>query len=146
MSGETVRSRTTLTICRTCRPEGGPSEAEPPGAALGRAAAEAARRLGPEAGVEVRAIPCLSACGRACSASVSAPEKFSYVIGGLAPEDAGDLVAFARAHAESADGVPPWRARPEKVRKNTVARVPPAGCDHALVEEVREAEDVIPGR
>jgi predicted metal-binding protein len=146
MSGERGRSATTLTVCRTCRPEGCAADAEPPGAALGRAAAEAVRRLGPDAQIEVRAIPCLSACGRACSASISAAEKFSYVIGGLTPEDAGDLVAFARAHAESSDGVPPWRARPEKIRKNTVARVPPAGCGHALVEEIREAEDVIPGR
>lgn len=138
--------RTTLAVCRTCRPEGVPAEAEPPGAALGRAAADALRRLDAGAQVEIRAIACLSACGRACSASVSAPGKFAYVIGGLGPEDADDLAAFARAHADAADGVPPWRARPEKIRKNTVARVPPPGLEHPLVEDVREAEDLIPGQ
>lgn len=94
-----------------------------------------------ETAVSVRAIACLSACGRACSAAVAAPGKFSYIVGGLAPEDAADLVAFARAHAESADGIPPWRSRPEKIRKNTISRVPPPDAAHALVEHVAETVD-----
>lgn len=125
---------TTVTVCRTCRPEGASGEAEPPGAALARAAAA----LTGEAAITVRAIACLSACGRACSATVAAPGKFSYVVGGLAPEDAADLVAFARAHADSVDGIPPWRSRPEKIRKNTISRVPPPGAEHTLVEDVVE--------
>lgn len=132
---------TTLSVCRTCKPEGSRPDDEPAGAALGRAAAVALRRAGGTA-VEIKAIACLSACGRACVASVAGPGKFSYVIGGLLPEDAEDLAAFAQAHAAAPDGVPPWRARPEKVRKNTVARVPPAGAEHALVEDVTETEDL----
>lgn len=128
---------TTLTICRTCRTDGSSGDAEPPGAALGRAAAALAGAPGEEA-VVVRAIACLSACGRACSAAVAAPGKFSYIVGGLTPEDAADLVAFARAHADSADGIPPWRTRPEKIRKNTISRVPPPDAEHALVEDVAE--------
>lgn len=92
--------------------------------------------------VEIRSIACLSACSRACSAAIAAPDKFAYVIGGLAPEDAEDLVAFAALHADSFDGVPPWRARPEKIRKNTVSRVPPPGAEHALVEEIVENQAV----
>lgn len=126
MSGKAV----TVTVCRTCRPEGAPREGEPEGARLARAAAAAL--AGEDA--EVNAIACLSACSRGCAATVAAEGKFAYVIGGLTAEDAGDLAAFARAHAESADGVPPWRARQEKVRKNTVARLPPPGRAHALVE------------
>ncbi len=124
---------TTVAVCRTCRPEGTPADAEPPGAALAKAVAKAALGLGV---VEVRAIACQSACSRACSATVAAPGKFSYVIGNLSPDDAADVVAFAVAHAASADGVPPWRSRPERVRKNTIARVPPPGAEHPLVEPV----------
>jgi predicted metal-binding protein len=137
-----MRPRTTLAVCRTCRPEGAPADADPPGAALGRAAAATLETADPDGHVDVRVIACLSACGRACAASVSAPGKFAYVIGGLSPEDAGDLVAFALAHAEADDGVPPWRSRPEKVRKNTVARVPPPGAEHPLVEPAPLAEAV----
>lgn len=138
---EAPNEPTTLAVCRTCKREGARPDDEPLGAALGRAAAAALRRANVTS-VEIKAIACLSACGRACTASVAAPGKFSYVIGGLLPEDAEDLVAFARGHAEAPDGVPPWRARPEKIRKNTVARVPPAGLDHALVEDVAEIEDL----
>lgn len=128
---------TIITICSTCRPEGSAEDAERPGAILGRAVASAL--AGSEAPVEARAIACLSACSRACSVAVAAPGKFAYVIGNLLPEDAEAVLAFAVAHARSADGVPPWRERPEKVRKNTISRVPP--LDHALVTEI---DGVIP--
>jgi predicted metal-binding protein len=130
---------TVLAICRTCRPEGDPAS-EPPGARLGRLAAEAIREQRADA-VVVKAIACLSACGRSCAASVAAPGKFAYVIGGLTPNDAEDLASFAIAHAAAPDGVPPWRARPEKIRKNTLARVPPPGTAHPLVEDVSAAVD-----
>ena len=32
---------------------------------------------------------------------------------------------FARQHQAHVDGLPVWRERPEHVRKNTIARVPP---------------------
>lgn len=130
-------ARSHVTICRTCRPDGAPADQPPPGEVLGRAVAAAIARLGAAERVEVRAIACLSACKRACSVSVAAPGKFSYVVGDLAPEDAEAIATFAALHAESPDGVPPWRSRPEKVRKCTVARVPPAGAEHQLVEEIR---------
>ncbi|MET0314508.1 MAG: DUF1636 domain-containing protein [Hansschlegelia sp.] len=127
---------TVVTICSTCRPEGSPEDAERPGAALGRAVARALAACGPEVQVEARAIACLSACSRACSVAFASPGKFSYVIGNLLPEDADAVIAFAIAHAKSADGVPPWRERPEKVRKNTLSRVPPADAEHALVTPI----------
>lgn len=127
-------SAVTVAVCRTCRPEGAAPDVEPPGAALGRAVARVARERELESVVEVRAIACLSACARACTASVTGAGKFGYVVGGMGVDDAADIVAFALAHAESSDGVPPWRARPERVRKNTVARLPPHGVAHPLLE------------
>lgn len=131
-------AKTALTICRTCRPEGSDATGIPAGAELGRRAALALKRAGAEQ-VELRVIACLSACRQSCAASVAAPGKFAYVVGGLSPEDAETLVTFAALHAEAPDGVPPWRARPEKVRKNTIARVPPPG--HNLVEDIVEDEE-----
>ncbi|MFJ5487622.1 DUF1636 family protein [Hansschlegelia beijingensis] len=130
--------RTVVTICRTCRPEGHPEASERPGAALGRAVRDALANVPAGSQLEVRAIACLSACSRACSAVVAAPGKFSYVVGDLEPCDAEALVAFALKHAESADGIPAWRDRPAKVRKCTIARVPPAGVEHSLIEAVHE--------
>ncbi|GLK67518.1 DUF1636 domain-containing protein [Hansschlegelia plantiphila] len=141
-----MTAKTTLTVCSTCRPDGA-ADAEPrPGALLGQAVARALD--GSDAGlrIEARAIACLSACSRACSASVAAPGKFAYVIGGLEPADAEALIAFATAHAESADGVPPWRARPEKIRKSTVSRTPPPGVAHPLVAEIAGEDALTPRR
>ncbi|MFD1701884.1 DUF1636 family protein [Methylopila henanensis] len=124
----------TITICRTCRPAGD-EQPDPPGAALSRATVAKVAESNVARSVQVYEIACLSACTRACSATVSGRGKFSYVIGGLTPDDASDLVAFAEAHAASADGIPPWRARPERIRKNTIARLPPHGTPHPLVEQ-----------
>lgn len=134
-------AQTVLTICRTCRPKDAAADAEPAGLNLCRAVARAIEDTGSGAQVTLRAIACLSACERACSASIVAPGKFSYVIGNLVPGDAEDVARFAALHAESPDGIPPWRARPEKIRKNTLARVPPPGAEHPLVEEILH-EDV----
>jgi predicted metal-binding protein len=136
----------TLSICRTCRPEGAEALIEPPGASLGRAVRALVETGKLDDRIALRAIACLSSCGRACSATVAAPGKFSYVIGGLEPGDAEILVAFALRHAESRDGVPAWRDRPEKIRKNTVARVPPPDVEHALLEDILEEHAVIPHR
>jgi predicted metal-binding protein len=127
-----------LTVCSTCRPDGAPEDAERPGAALGRAVRDVAAAQDPDGRVQVRAIACLSACTRACSATVSAPGKFGYVVGNLSLEDADALVAFALGHARSVDGIPPWRERPEKIRKNTIARLPPADAPHALIQDVAD--------
>ena len=43
----------------------------------------------------------------------------------LTPAAEGDIVAFARLHQAHDQGLPMWRERPDHIRKNTVARVPP---------------------
>jgi len=60
-------------------------------------------------------------CQRSCSAAVSAPGKWTYVIGGLDPDHhVGDIVAFARLHQAHDQGLPVWRERPDHIRRNTV--------------------------
>lgn len=110
----------TLFVCVTCRREGDPPAELRPGARLHAALKARAPDL------EVVAVECLSNCTRACSAAVSAPGKWTYVIGDLDPEQSvDDMLAFARAHNETADGLPAWRERPVHVRQHTIARVPP---------------------
>jgi predicted metal-binding protein len=48
------------------------------------------------------------------------------VFGHLDPAaDAPALVAGARLLAESADGLLPWRGRPEPLKRGLIARIPP---------------------
>ena len=109
----------TLFVCATCRREGDLSEPRP-GARLYASLSERAPDL------DVQPVECLSNCTRSCTAAVVAPGKWSYVVGHLDPErSVGDMLTFARLHRASADGLTAWRERPEHVRKNTIARVPP---------------------
>jgi predicted metal-binding protein len=110
----------TLYVCVTCRREGDPPAGPRPGARLFAALKERAADL------DVVPVECLSNCTRSCSAAVTAPGKWTYVVGHLDPDiHAGDIAEFARQHRASADGLTVWRERPEHVRKNTIARVPP---------------------
>ncbi len=110
----------TLFVCITCRREGD-APAEPrPGARL------YARLKEHATDVDVVPVECLSNCQRACTAAVTAPGKWTYIVGHLDPEmHVEDMLAFARLHEGAADGLTAWRERPVHVRKNTIARVPP---------------------
>ena len=48
------------------------------------------------------------------------------MFGGLEPErDAEALIEGARLFARAADGLMPWRGRPEILKRGLIARVPP---------------------
>ena len=106
-------------VCITCRREADPPADVRPGARLYAA-------LKQQADLDVVPVECLSNCTRSCTAAVAAPGKWTYVVGHLDPElNVDDMVRFARLHRASTDGLTVWRERPEHVRKNTIARVPP---------------------
>ncbi|RWR14419.1 DUF1636 domain-containing protein [Paenirhodobacter populi] len=107
-----------LVVCTTCRAPGADPAAPRDGARLSAALAER--------GIAHRAQECLSACARGCAVVLRGPGRWTYVQGGLDPDrDLDDLIAMIRAYDAAPDGVVPWRARPEVIRKNTIARIPP---------------------
>ena len=109
----------TLFVCVTCRREGDLSEPRP-GARLYAALSRQAGDL------DVQPVECLSNCTRSCTAAIAAPGKWTYIVGHLDPDrNVSDILQFARLHQASADGLTVWRERPDHVRKNTIARVPP---------------------
>jgi predicted metal-binding protein len=110
----------TLFVCITCRRAADPPADVRPGARLYAALKEQASDL------EVVPVECLSNCTRSCTAAVSAPGKWTYVVGHLDPEqNVEDMLHFVRLHRASPDGLTAWRERPDHVRRNTIARVPP---------------------
>lgn len=118
-----MSATTELLVCHTCRPPGAPRD----GVAAGQQLLDAVQALAaqtPDA-PRVRAVACLSACGRGCSAALQAPGKTSYVFGDLQADDAADLLAAAARHQALPDGQIPWRERPESLRRGTLARLPP---------------------
>ncbi|WP_045390518.1 DUF1636 domain-containing protein [Falsirhodobacter sp. alg1] len=106
----------TLLVCTTCRGND-PTEDPRPGTKLLAALRDAEVRT---VGVE-----CLSACKTGCAIALSGPGRWSYVYGHMTPEDAPEIARGAALYAASADGIVPWRERPEILRKRSVARLPP---------------------
>jgi predicted metal-binding protein len=120
-------------VCVTCRRSGEP-EAEPrPGAILAAATAKAAQGTG----ISVRGVRCLANCTRGPSAAIRCNGSWTYVFGGLDIVCASALVEGARLLARAADGLMPWRGRPESLKRGLIARVPPLDF-----QELDLAEDV----
>ena len=67
---------------------------------------------------------CFANCERGCTAGVSAPGKWSYLVGELGPEHAADLLLYAKAYAASKSGVVLPSGRPASMQKTIIARFP----------------------
>jgi predicted metal-binding protein len=116
-----------LYVCVTCRAAGTPDDEVRPGARLHRALAEALSkadaRLPP---VRLESVECLSVCKRPCTVAVAAPGRWTYVYGDLDPETSVDSILDGLSrYGATANGIVPWRERPEIFRKGVVARIPP---------------------
>jgi predicted metal-binding protein len=107
-----------LVVCTTCRLPGANPEAPRDGARLSDALTAH--------GIAHHKQECLSACTRGCAVVFRGKGRWTYVQGALDPDrDLSDLLTMIRAYGETTDGVVPWRLRPEVIRKNTIARIPP---------------------
>jgi predicted metal-binding protein len=123
VSMNAAEERTTVLVCITCRISTDPLDAPRKGAELAHATRIA---LGDATDVEVVRVRCLGNCTRGLSAAIRRPNTWTYVFGNLdAQRDGPTLVAGARLFAGSADGLMPWRGRPEPLKGGLIARVPP---------------------
>jgi predicted metal-binding protein len=126
--------RATVLVCITCRgaaPTDAPETVAPrAGMALAEATAEAAAG---DCGISVQRIRCLGNCSRGLSAAIRCDNTWSYIFGGLEPaRDGPSLVIGARLLALAADGILPWRGRPESLKRGLIARVPPGNFREEL--------------
>ncbi len=107
-----------LVVCTTCRLPGADPTAPRDGARLSDALLAQ--------GLAHRRQECLSACANGCAVVFRGPGRWTYVQGRIDPDlHLDDLVTMYRAWEATPDGVVPWRSRPEVIRKNTIARIPP---------------------
>jgi predicted metal-binding protein len=118
----------TVYVCITCRRADDPDAEPRPGALL----ADATVRAAQDSGVAVRRVRCLANCTRGPSAAVRANggisgdnNSWTYIFGGLDLSAAPALIDGARLLAGAADGIMPWRGRPEPLKRGLIARVPP---------------------
>lgn len=126
--------RTTVLVCITCRASTEPSDGPAAGPALANATTSA---VGDANDIDVVRVRCLANCNRGLSAAIRRANSWTYVFGHLdAERDGPMLIAGARLFAESADGLMPWRGRPDCLKRGLIARVPPMNFDGAAAEPV----------
>jgi predicted metal-binding protein len=117
---------TIIYVCITCRRATDPKDAPSPGFALAAATAGALAAAGnPQ--LSVQRIRCLGNCNRALSAAIRADHTWSYVFGGLDPQDGPALVTGAQLLSVAVDGIMAWRDRPDSLKRGLIARMPPPG-------------------
>jgi predicted metal-binding protein len=116
-----------LHVCITCRPADAPEGEIRPGLRLYQAISRALLEAGDAAPpVRIETVECLSVCKRPCTVAVSSPRRWTYIYGDLDPDaSVAPLLDGLSRYAASADGLVPWRERPDIFRKGVVARVPP---------------------
>jgi predicted metal-binding protein len=114
----------TILVCITCRDARDCAESP---AHAGLALAEATLTAACNApDIAVKRVRCLGNCSRGPSVAIRCDHSWTYLFGGLQPAvDGPALIAGARLLVQANDGLMPWR-RPEALKRNLIARVPPA--------------------
>jgi predicted metal-binding protein len=116
-------------VCVTCQRVGMPESEPRPGALLADATISAAEGTG----VAVRRVRCLANCSRGPSAAMRCNGSWTYIFGGLDINCATALIEGARLLATAADGLLPWRGRPEPLKRGLIARIPPINFEEDRV-------------
>ena len=116
--------RTELLVCVKCRRgQEIPSDARRPGQAL----YDRLTALECPEGLRITPVECLQNCDDGCTVALRGGDaKWTYVFGHV--EDASHpemILSGAAQYQASADGIIPWRQRPEHFKRNCVARIPP---------------------
>lgn len=113
---------TIVYVCTTCRAEGDTSETRAGARLLAALKQQASGAQAPR----IEGVECLSVCKRPCTVAVASPGRWTYVYGDLDAEaSAQTILAGIGLYTGTADGIVPWRERPEAFRKGVVARIPP---------------------
>lgn len=107
-------------VCTTCKREGDAPDAPRAGTALAAAVAAS------EGQARVQFVNCLSNCSRGPSAAIVRPGGWSYIFGRLDIEGTPEALQIgATLLGGSEDGTMPWKGRPEVLKRNMIARIPP---------------------
>ncbi len=119
-----TQTPTELLVCIKCKRGTEVAEdGERPGQAMYDALA--ARDL-PD-GVTLTQVECMQNCDSGCSVAMrGGPKKWTYLYGNLHEASHPDMLLEGVAlYHDSADGLIPWRSRPEHFKRNCIARIPP---------------------
>ncbi len=112
-----------LLVCRSCA--FAKDVREHNGQRGGQILLEALQTLSAPPHLSIQAFECFGVCDRHCVVALSAPNKFTYLFGGLPAYDSAEAVMdCARLYIRQVDGSLPRSLRPERVKSSLIARIP----------------------
>jgi predicted metal-binding protein len=119
----------TFYVCRSC--VWSEAQRERDGKRQGTFLLEAVQEMVDEeplpAALNVRAVYCLNGCKSPCNVGFRAPGKHHVRFSRLTPENAADVIAYARAYQANPTGDVPEDEAPEAMRGKMTVRTPPIG-------------------
>ncbi len=116
--------QTELLVCVKCRRgQEIPSDARRPGQAL----YDGLTGLDRIEDLRITPVECLQNCDHGCTVALRGGDsKWTYVFANVDEMSHPEMILMgATQYHDSADGVIPWRERPEHFKRNCVARIPP---------------------
>ncbi|MFP7674619.1 DUF1636 family protein [Marivita sp. S0852] len=122
-TAELPENPTELLICTKCRRgRDDPGDDRWPGQVL----FDAMRRLPVPHAIRVTPVECLQNCDHGCTIALRGGARWTYVFANCDELNDPEMIldGALRYHA-TADGLIPWRERPEHFKRNCVARLPP---------------------
>ncbi len=123
-----MNDQTELLVCVKCRR--GQEMAEE-GRRPGQALFDAIAQLDRPDGLRVTAVDCLQNCDHGCTVALRGGERWTYVFANVDENnDPAMILDGALRYHATADGLIPWRERPEHFKRNCVARIPPPEVPH----------------
>ncbi|CUH80836.1 DUF1636 family protein [Tropicibacter naphthalenivorans] len=134
MKDQANAPQTELLVCVKCRRgQEIPSDARRPGQYL----YDEITALETPEGVSVTPVECLQNCDHGCTVALRGGDaRWTYVFANVDEVSHPKMILDGAAqYQETADGVIPWRQRPEHFKRNCVARIPPVTLPETLPEE-----------
>ncbi|MFT8897327.1 MAG: DUF1636 domain-containing protein [Acetobacter sp.] len=115
---ETQSGRPTLHVCVTCR------RSAPDAVPLGHTLYKTLLDKADTARVILQPVSCLAACSSGCTATISMPGKWAWLLGHLNPDKADDLLIYAGLYAASKTGTIMPSKRPLSLNDMILGRFP----------------------
>ncbi|ASM73577.1 MULTISPECIES: DUF1636 family protein [Roseobacteraceae] len=123
-----MNDQTELLVCIKCR--SGQQMAKD-SRRSGQALFDTLTQLDRPAGLRVTAVECLQNCDHGCTVALRGGARWTYVYGNVDENaDPAMILNGAAQYLATADGIIPWRERPEHFKRNCVARIPPLEVPH----------------
>ncbi len=120
-----MTDRPRLHICITCRAGRDLAEGDTaPGQHLHDAVASLIDAAPDASPIVLDSVKCLAACERGCTAAISMPGKWTYILGNLDVSLAEDLLTYGRVYAASNSGAVLPSRRPPSLQLVIVGRFP----------------------